>query len=285
MKRAIFRHPFPSTLLVAASAGSASACVEDLWPGERAGGAALGACLSPLAPALQASASEAGPITIGATDREVFLDDLNAQGHGTNFVGSVRLSHGAGTVELGCETLPLAVDQTFIGKTEGSFTALAVDGDRLYSLQFTCDDGRLSSVYYESTDGTPQAAETVTGSCMEFSAPARTRVQFPSLDLVLPRLLRGYTIEGAAISLGSDGRGTITIGDVSAELFALQPLSCSESCNTLRALIWDRVAGRVHHVHFYFEPGDLVTMSSTATLPGWGDPLGSLDFSATFTTP
>src|SRR5438046_803154 len=97
-------------------------------------------------------------IAVGATDGTVSLAnaDFSLDGAGSTVIGSVSLSHGSGTVELGGRPVRAAVyqRQEFPLSDLRLYQALAVEPDRLWVLWFYCSstDSSLTAIFYESTD-------------------------------------------------------------------------------------------------------------------------------------
>ena len=278
-------------LLVGAGAIGSTGCVADLWPLDRVE-TEPGACHSTRrAPELDAGGSGDQRIVIEETDDEAPVVDLAVEGRGEDFVGRVRLSHGVGTVELGCDALPVATYSFQESEGDRVFRALAVARDRLYLLRWVCASGKLNWVWFLGTDGTPWTPEAASGSCTEFTAPTRSsRVHFPPIDMPLPRGVAGFTIAGPEISLGSEGRGSITLNAVASELFAFHTDSCGENCNEqwrrFDTLIWDRAGRRVSYAQLIrWEQQAAVYLAEGITLPGFVDDVGSPSFDATLTEP
>jgi hypothetical protein len=288
MRRIGSRALIACQLLAGASGIVATGCLAELWPNDDVSAPVV--CESTYrAPTLDTSAGER--IAIDATDRVVPVADVAAEGRGTDFVGALRLAHGVGTVELGCETLQVAVYDSFVA-ADGTLqvTALAVKSDRLYALQFECDEARLGSVWYETTDGAAIVPEQLSGSCSEVALPADSRVIFPAIDMPLPRTLTGYTIDGPEISLRREGRGSLGLDGVSHELFVFGDHRCVENCeldywSSLEALIWDRSSGRLSYGLLYLQDVDRVTLRPRATLPGFVEQVGARTLTAAFAVP
>ena len=109
LERSVLRPVLCATLGLA-SAG----CVAGWWPKADGDDAALGACLSTRrAPAIPQSANPDERLVADATDAQASVVDVEIDAHGEDFVGAVRVSHGVGTIELGCQKVPLAVYRTF----------------------------------------------------------------------------------------------------------------------------------------------------------------------------
>jgi hypothetical protein len=265
-------------LLAGASGLASSGCADELWPID-GGEPALGVCLSRRAPP-----SGEERIAAGATDQEATVVDLTLDARGEDFVGEVRLSHGVGTIVLGCDELPVVVYQAYGSEdTPGLrlFRALAVDQDRLYPIYLACQDTEPGVIIPYQTDGTEVKSELMQGSCAEVTRPVRWSLQFPALDLPLPPLLTGYRIEGPSITLGGDGKGTMALGATSYAIFAFEA-----GYQSIHLLLADRAAKRVSYAELYFdEGGESVDLRSGVTLPGFGNDVEGVVMAATFTIP
>ena len=177
----------PALLALFVGGLAAAGCAEQLWPEDSAvTPASTASCRSMIRPPeLDPAASPNEVITIAETDQEASVVDVAVDGTGSGFVGRLSVLKGVGTVELGCETLRVAVHGTFQGEDGPNFIALAAAGDRLYTLQWQCASGTLGRVWFDSTDGTEASSQTLRGSCQENSV-VRSRVRFSPLEITLP---------------------------------------------------------------------------------------------------
>ena len=218
--------------------------------------------------------------------------DVDIDARGDDFVGAVRISHGVGTLELGCETLPVAVYQTYASAGVRVFRSLAVKPDRFYPVDVDCEDEQVTIVGYEATDGTDLAWEFATGTCREVSIKTSSRVTFPPLDMGIPPFTKGYTVDGPGIVLASDGRGNVTLGARTYDVFAFNDFTCGRNCTDadnwwgLSIAMWDGPGQRLTHAVLYlFLPDGPVALRSPITLPGFTGEVVAQDFDATFTLP
>jgi hypothetical protein len=280
-------------VLFAAFGLASGGCVGGWWPSDGSDEPALGACLSTRrAPQIPGSADPNERLVVDATDTEASVVDVEIDAHGEDFVGAVRISHGVGTLELGCETVPIAVYQTFTSAGARVFRSLAVKTDRFYSVDVDCQDEQVTVVGYGATDGTDFTSESATGTCREVSAQTSARVTFPALDLSIPPLAQGYTIDGPEIVLASDGRGTVMLGARQHAIFAFNDFTCGRNCTAadnwrgLSAAIWDEPGQRLTYAFlFLYLPDGPVGLRSPISLPGFSDEVVVRDFDATFTLP
>ena len=272
---------------------SSGGCVAGWWPSDGSGEPALGACLSTRrARQTPQSADPNQRFVLDATDAEASVVDVDIDARGEDFVGAVHISHGVGTLEVGCETLPVAVYETFTSAGVRVFRSLAVKSDRFYPVDIDCENGQVTAVGYAATDGTDFASEFATGTCREVSARTSSRLTLPALDMGIPRLTQGYTIEGMGIVLANDGRGTLTLGTRAYDMFAFNDFTCGRHCTDadnwrgLSIALWDESAQRLTYAFFFLNlPGGPVSLRSPITLPGFTADVLAQDFDALFTLP
>ena len=279
-----------ASLFVAVTSLASTGCLENFWPKDDGSAPETGACRSTRrAPTLDTGGER---ILVEPTNSEVSLIDLEVDGDGSDFIGAVRISHGVGTVQMGCKTLPLAIRDRQMSSVGDppipivNFYALAVGEDRLYDLTFECQKGALRYVWYGGTDGTPRSLEDLTGSCTEISAPIMSVVQFPAIDMPLPRAVSGYTIDGAEIRLASDGTGTIVLDSISNDLFVYDD-GAGDPASYLYVLIRDRSGARLSRALLELDSDDPahVIVYDAITLPSFEDEIGTRTLDATFTKP
>ena len=270
---------------------SATGCIADMWPNDTDPRPALGACVSTRrAPTLDKGGLASERIAIDGTDREELLIDLELNGFGKEFAGNVQLKHGVGTVELGCQTLPVAVYGSSANSEVIYYYALAARDDRLYNLAFACASSNLLYFWYESTDGTRFTTDALKGTCIETSAPTPSRVSFPAVDMPLPRTVTGWSIEGSEITLGRDGKGSLLLDGVSREIFTLDAVQCTQDCEAddwsqLRTLLWDRAGRRLSYSVISLRGTNSVSVLPQITLPGFQPDDTWRRLTATFSRP
>jgi len=220
-------------------------------------------------------------IVVGATD-------------GTVELASDFSIDGAGQVSLAGRALPAA---TYLRQTFPNlhlFQTLAVEPDRLWVLWFYCStkDSTLQGIYYESTDGTAVTFEDATGTCQEGPAAATVPVRFPAIDLALPALVPGFTIEGPEVHLDGAAPGRVTLAGAPLTVLVFNTVDCTSGCGTpgwteLHAILWDRAAGRACFGIFYLTLDDPthVQLAWSLTLPSLIDPAGNARLNATWSAP
>jgi hypothetical protein len=235
-------------------------------------------------------------ITAGATDGTVSLKnaDFSINGAGMSKIGAFNLSHGSGTVELGGKSVPAAV---YLRQSFGMYSlyqTLAVESDRIWVLWFYCDMAtqNLAGVYYEATDGTAVTFEGGTGTCMDANTTSTVAVHFPALDLMMPPLLSGFTMDGPNVKLDGAQPGSVTLGSGPLTVLVFNTVDCRTTCGSpgwteLHALLWDPVMARVCFGIFYLKKNDTthVELTYSLTLPSLTDPAGNTTLQATWTTP
>lgn len=279
-----------ASLLVAVASFASTGCLESFWPKDDGSVSGTGECRATRrAPTLDTGGER---ILVEPTNNEVSLVDLEVDGEGSDFIGAVRISHGVGTVQMGCKTLPVAIRDRQMSSLADpptpivNFYALAVGEDRFYDVAFTCKKGTLGSVGYDGTDGTPGSSEDASGSCSEVSAPIPSVVQFPAVDMPIPRTVSGYTIDGAEISLANDGTGTIVLDSISNDLFVYEDW-VGDSVSYLYVLIRDPSGARLSRAQLELDSKDPahVIVYDAITLPSFGNEIGTRTLDATFTRP
>jgi hypothetical protein len=237
-------------------------------------------------------------ITAGATDGTVKLlnADFSIGGTGSTRIGAFNIAHGSGTIELDKKSVPAAVyvRQMFSAEHLFLYQTLAVETDRLWVLWFYCSsiDNSLQGIYYEATDGTPVTLEDATGTCQDLATTSTVAVQYPAIDLPLPTLVPGFTIDGVQVKLDGAAPGTLTLDSGALTVLVFNTVDCRNTCGTpgwteLHSLLWDQERSRVCFGIFYLEAGDPshVLLTYSLTLPSLTDPAGQLTLPATWTTP
>jgi hypothetical protein len=231
------------------------------------------------------------PIEVAETDARTDVVALSVQGRGDDFVGNVSLVDGVGRLSLGCEAVPAAIYSRGSGNEGQWFNGVAVKPDRLYPFSLLCLAGELRGFYYQGTDGTASTYEPATGSCRELSATVSSRVRLPAANVVLPKLVSGFTIDGRELSLALDGKGSLMLGGVEQRFAVFDVTGCGDDCeddewHSLHALIWQPGEQNVSLAQLeLFGPEDPIELDFTVTLPSFTSELAGLSFDATFTTP
>jgi hypothetical protein len=226
-----------------------------------------------------------GPIAIDGTNGTLALPfTFSAQGSGVSFVGSASIDQGAGTVQLGNQTLPVVVYERQPFEDYFLYQALAVAGDRLYVLWFYCLGGELLGIYYEGTDGTAITTEAATGACAESESPSMATVQLPGLAMPYPQVLPGTTFSGPDIHYDGLTSGWAAIQGTTYGLVPFGEVDCS-LCGEppwfeVHALLWD--GERVCFAIFYLIEGEPLLVTYVLCLPDLTDPIGSTLMEATF---
>jgi hypothetical protein len=214
---------------------------------------------------------------------------VDAEGTGEHFVGPIHVRGGVGTVDLGCESVNVAV---YTMDDLGNAHAIGVARDRVYRLIFQCTDGALDAVFYDSTDGTRSSYETAMGLCNQDSNSTRdVEFDFPALDLPLPRPIGGFTIDGDGIHLPSGARGSIALDGTDHSMIAFGATDCRKGCASspwfeVHSLIWDP-GGTMATVGVlsFDRPGNPITLISRVQIPGFVANFPETTFEGAFTTP
>jgi hypothetical protein len=227
-------------------------------------------------------------IVLEATDGELTLDfDVAITGDGSSFIGALDVVGGSGTVEVNGEVLPLVAYERQPFGDWLLFQLLAVASDRWYVLWAYCQGADLSWIYFEGTDGTRLDVEPASGSCLDGPGPTQVAVSFPAIDMPLPPLIDGFTIEGPSVSLAGAEPGWVDLG-AKHTLLAFEEVDCTTQCGSpgwreVHSLLWDEAAARACFGIFYlFDDGPDVLLTYALTLPDLSDPAGNLALPATW---
>ncbi|HET6279849.1 MAG TPA: hypothetical protein VFH73_02755 [Polyangia bacterium] len=131
-----------------------------------------------------------------------------------------------------------------------AFGSVVDDGRDLHLLWLYCDGERLGTVYYETTS-TAGAYVPINGQCRVTEKFVQIPTHLPALDLQVPRLACGFSIDSADGSISLDGAGPGTLmDDLGAPRKALifNMLDCRNGCDApelghswfeLHVLLWD----------------------------------------------
>jgi hypothetical protein len=256
-----------------ASGGSAGAGAEDAVGG--ASGGAGGAQLT--------------NIVVAATDASITLDfDVAITGSGTSFVGDIDVQGATGTAVLDGETFSVLAYERQPFAEYVLYQMLAVSSDRWFVVWAYCVGPDLTYFYFEGTDGTALDYEPASGVCAEGPGPIEVDVQFPAVDMPIPSLYEGFTIDGPAVQVPSGAPGTVDLGVVHTVL-PFEAVDCTVDCGApgwreLHTLLWDQVSGRVCFGIFYlFEDDPEILLAYSLTLPDLSDPAGDVALPAEWT--
>ncbi|MEZ4453283.1 MAG: hypothetical protein R3B09_27720 [Nannocystaceae bacterium] len=233
-----------------------------------------------------------GPLLVEPTDGPLALDfTASIAGQGSSRVAAIELVAGVGTVEIdGAATTIVTYERQPWGDFSLTlFQGLAVAPDRLHVLWFYCEEGALTGLYLEGTDGIPIAYEPANGTCDDLMAPSTPLVQFPAIDMPYPPITPGIAIQGPAIDLPAGDLGSLTIGGSTFTVIPFGRVDCTEECGTpgwweVHALLWEPRAGRLCFAIVYLMLGSGDTLVTYAiTLPDLSDPIGYAPLSAAWT--
>lgn len=202
---------------------------------------------------------------------------IDVHGSGSRSIGKIDIEGGIGSVEIECETVPLAIYRGFDGEEHRVLRALAIKGTAIYPLRLYCTyDGELDYVYYSGTDQLSYDGESIEGRCGVGDGTAERRLRFPSLDLQVPARRTGVTVDGPSINLSADGTGTVVVDGASREFHVFEHGFCGSCADNgepvwhdLHALLWESEAQRLTYVVASFDEGDAdVVLSQGVVLPG-----------------
>lgn len=253
------------------------------WPNDDVDEPATSGCHpTRRAPTIATSVDGGERILVDSTDHEVSLIDLQVEANGGDFIGAVHISHGVGTMEVSCKTLRVAIRRKSSSSAVDYYYALAVARDRFYDIGFQCQDGRTTSVTYRGTDGTPDSTDSIVGSCGEALGTVSAIVQFPAIDMPVPHPVTGYTIDGAEISLASDGTGTVVLDSISNDLLVYSDWRGTNWAQ-LYVLIRDPSRTHLSDAVINMRSTGSIILFEAITLPGFQDEIGSHLLTATYT--
>lgn len=244
-------------------------------------------------PELPPDAGE-GRVVFDATDVPGERFRFEVAGSGGRFVGHIALHGGVGTVDFGCEQVSAAVF-AYHGSPYWMLRAFGVSRDRWYTIELYCsEENSLEWITYASTDGTRHSTERASGVCIfDTERVLGVDLRFPAVDMPLPRPLPGFTIDGPAIKLASDGRGSILLDGTQQEMIAFDAFACSteEECSAppfyeIATLIRNPSGTSATLGVLQFDlPGNPVNLAWQVEMPGFAANLTSVPFEASFTTP
>lgn len=207
---------------------------------------------------------------------------VDVQGSGANVIGDVAISDTVGTVEIHGRTVESFSYRRIPWPSENRtlYQTLAVAPDDIYVLWFYCSDaGDLREIWYEGTDGTKLEYENGSGSCSGDETSVQPTVRFPAVEMQLEELADGFEVEGMNVSVGSDGRGTVTFFDTTYETYVFDQVDCSVQCNSnegwyeLHSLMWSEDDGELYFGIFYLlDGGATVRLSYTIGIPSVFEP-------------
>jgi hypothetical protein len=228
-------------------------------------------------------------IVVAATDASITLDfDVAITGSGTSFVGDIDVQGATGTAVLDGETFSVLAYERQPFAEYVLYQMLAVSTDRWFVVWAYCVGTDLTYFYFEGTDGTALDYESASGVCAEAPGPIEVEVQFPSVDMPIPNLYEGFTIDGPAVQVPSGAPGTVDLGVVHTVL-PFEAVDCTVDCGApgwreLHTLLWDQVSGRVCFGIFYlFEDDPEILLAYSLTLPDLSDPAGDVALPAEWT--
>jgi hypothetical protein len=250
-------------------------------------------------------ASPAPRITVGATDGTVALpmSDITISGTSSGgAIGSIALSHGAGTIELNGNPVQAAVyvRQQFNTPSGDNtlYQTMAVEPGRIWLLWLYCSPttGMLTDAFYEATDGTTMTEQHMTGTCQDAMMMSTVSVQFPAIDMPPPPLITGYTVQGADVTVDATGQGTVTFGATTLNVFVFSTVDCTgtlcaasatDGWTELHSVLWDQSGARVCFGIIYLRTKDPshVEVAYSLTLPDLTDPAMNSLLPATWSLP
>ena len=247
--------------------------------------------------------SDGTVLSVPPADGEVpFVPPVSLTGRGSGNVGEIAVADATGTVEIRSRETAAVVYREIPWRAHDERTlyqTLAVAPDALYALWFLCDDaGSIREVWLTGTDNTRMHEEAASGTCELGAEDHTVAASLPAVELTAPATVSGYEIDGERISIGADGRGTVTFGDspypafdrTRYDVYAFDDVDCTHTCGgegwyELHSLFWnaDR-AVLAFGVVYITEGSTSVDVSHLLALPGLLEP-GQQHFEATWSAP
>jgi hypothetical protein len=245
--------------------------------------------VSDLMPPRITAAASSGTVTLANAD-------FSISGSGQARFGAFNITHGSGTIEIDGNAVPVAVyeRQAFPAQNLHLYQTLAVEPSRIWVMWFYCSttDNSLQDLFYENTDGTAVSEESSTGTCMDANTTSTVTAQFPAIDMPVPALIDGFTMEGPSVHLAGAMPGSVQLGSSTLTVFVFNTVDCRTNCappgwTELHSLLWDPVKGQVCFAIFYLNLDDTahVQLTYSLTLPTLTDPAGNTLLPATWMTP
>lgn len=215
------------------------------------------------------------------------------EGSGDRRVTAVSVEGNTGTVRLDGEEIPVVVYLEFYWEYAGilTYTLLGVQEDRLSTFWAYCDnEGNLTQIWYETSDGTPVAYTDASGACANRAEPSASLVEFPPLDLPIPKLLDGFSIEGSDLTWNGEEPGLMDLAGEAWLLYPYNLVDCTEICGDpgaweLHSLLWNPATLEACFgiVYLWEPPEEMVSLDLGLCLPSLDTPGGVFD--ATYSAP
>ncbi|MAQ15684.1 MAG: hypothetical protein CMN30_12930 [Sandaracinus sp.] len=233
-----------------------------------------------------------GGLLVAATRGELTLPfGLAIRGTGTRRFGEITVDDAIGTVTYrGTEERLVVYERTdWPEANQTLFQALMPRDQGWVVLWFYCQEGALTGVYSESTDGDLLVWNPGTGTCVDTDGETTTPVELDEVRLPDPLLYEGTIITGPNVELGGATPGWVELG---AQRFVVHPfehVDCSECAmggwNELHAMLVDEATGRACFGIFYLYLDDptRVDLTYSLSLPDLSDPAGHSMLAATWT--
>lgn len=198
---------------------------------------------------------------------------VQISGSGSSLIGSIDIASNVGTLTLQGAALPAVAYevQQFDGYT--LYQLLAVDSARLVVAWVYCENGAVTDIYRESTDGLAVDYEAGSGTCGDDGTPTTVQVSLPATSFALPALVPGVVIQGSDLQYDGQNPGTANIAGTAWTFLPFNTVAC-ETCGTpgwyeLHSLLVDPASGTTCFSIFYLVDGnpDQVHLGYTLCLP------------------
>ena len=178
----------------------------------------------------------------GGPPQAEFWHRIQAQGTGSNRIGTVSIQNSLGSALVGGMHSALSyhvTDWTTFGFS--IYHTLAPTADNLHVLYLYCgvySPGSLDSIYHESY-AHEMKSETAYGTCSANYENFSTPFVFADLPPMptSAQLLTGFTISGAEINVDDLG-GSLTLDGASMNVYPFEPVDCTQDCTNDPADGW-----------------------------------------------
>ena len=120
------------------------------------------------------------------------------------------------------------------------------------------------------------------------AASTEVAVKLPAVDMAVPALLGGVTMDGPSIHYDGMTPGTIDLGTLLV-LLPFDQVDCSDCGGAgwyeVHSLLWDPKGRLCFAIVYLFAPGDPMLVTYSLTLPDLSDPAGSTSLPGSWAKP
>jgi hypothetical protein len=225
----------------------------------------------------------------------VAINGQNMVGGQFAAVSSVAISGNVGTLVESGVSYPAVVYQQvpFPAAGDTLYEMLAVAANRLIVAWAYCSGGMIQNLSYEATDQPTNVIEEMTGTCAAAMQGVTTAVELPALNLQLPPVVTGFSIQGSQLLFDGQHAGLMQVEDATWGFSPFASVDCSSGCGTpgwyeLHSLIYNPDGSEVCFGIYYLELADTshVHLDYVLCLPNLATSIPSTGvFPATYTHP